>query len=217
MEMSRAAAERERNAEDQGRARQRRRTRRAILRAATELMAAGGTPTVAEIAEAAEVSKRTVYLYFPTREQLVLDAAVGMLGTQSVDEALARPGGAEERAAVLARALTELPLEIERAGRSLIALTVADAPEVPSPPRRGYRRVGWIEQALEPVRGRLTEPAFERLVTAVAMVTGFEAVIVQRDLRGLDPAAGADVSEWAARALVRAALQEAEEGPSPPA
>ena len=30
------------------------------------LLSAGGTPTVADIAEAGDVSRRTVYMYFPT-------------------------------------------------------------------------------------------------------------------------------------------------------
>ncbi|MDQ6805277.1 MAG: hypothetical protein M3065_10000 [Actinomycetota bacterium] len=46
------------------------------------------------------------------------------------------------------------------------------------------------------------------MVTAQAMITGFEAVIVWRDLRGLSAELGAEASESAARALVRAALAE---------
>jgi hypothetical protein len=47
-------------------------------------------------------------------------------------------------------------------------------------------------------------------VTALACLIGFEAVLVQRDVRGLAPADGAAVPAWAARALIRAALAEAE-------
>ena len=45
-----------------GRAAQRRRTRKVIVAAAAELLAQGKTPSVAEVAEAAEVSRRTVYM-----------------------------------------------------------------------------------------------------------------------------------------------------------
>jgi hypothetical protein len=44
------------------------------------------------------------------------------------------------------------------------------------------------------------------------MVVGWEALIVQRDLRGLTPAQGEDLSVWAARALVQATLDEVDAG-----
>ena len=56
--------------EEAGRFRQRRRTRAAIVAATAELVQAGATPSVGEIADAADVSRRTVYTYFPTLEQL---------------------------------------------------------------------------------------------------------------------------------------------------
>ena len=80
----------------------------------------------------------------------------------------------------------------------------------PGAPRRGYRRVEWIEAALAPLRDRLDAPRFERLVSALAMVIGWEALLVQRDVRGLGAADAAEVSAWAARALVRATLAESD-------
>src|SRR3954452_23002616 len=62
-----------------GRAAQRRRTRRAILEATVGLLRSGAEPSVNDIAAAADVSRRTVYLYYPTLDQLVLDATMGTL------------------------------------------------------------------------------------------------------------------------------------------
>src|SRR4051812_3926701 len=76
------------NNEETGRYRQRRRTRAAIVNATADLLSAGQTPSVSEIAEAADVSRRTVYLYFPTLEQLLLDATLGLLSQQAVDDAI---------------------------------------------------------------------------------------------------------------------------------
>ena len=45
---------------DGGRARQRRRTRAAIVQAAAELLRSGAEPSVGEIADPADVSRRTV-------------------------------------------------------------------------------------------------------------------------------------------------------------
>lgn len=49
---------------------------------------------------------------------------------------------------------------------------------------------------------------WRRLVCSLAMVVGWEALIVQRDVCGLSPAEGEELSVWAARALMRAALEE---------
>src|SRR5438105_10170966 len=63
-----------------GRERQRNRTRRAVVTAAAELLQEGSTPTVAEAAERAEVSRATAYRYFPTRELLLAEVALFALG-----------------------------------------------------------------------------------------------------------------------------------------
>jgi hypothetical protein len=96
-------------------------------------------------------------------------------------------------------------------GRQLIRLTVT-APEAhePESPKRGYRRIEWIERALEPLRDRLDAEQFERLVSALALLIGWEAMIVLRDLRALGTTQEAETIVWAARALVNAMLKEAE-------
>jgi AcrR family transcriptional regulator len=47
----------------------------------------GAWPSVTEIAEAADVSRRTVYLHFPSLDHLLIDVIVGLMGA-GVDEAL---------------------------------------------------------------------------------------------------------------------------------
>src|SRR5689334_9785138 len=53
--------------------RQRRRTRRVLLAAADELFREGRVPTVADVAERADVARATAYRYFPTQEALLLE------------------------------------------------------------------------------------------------------------------------------------------------
>ena len=192
----------------------RRRTRRAIVAAAARLLAQGRTPSAAEVAEAAEVSRRTVYLYFPTFEQLLIDASLVSITRETVDAALdavADSDDVEVRVDVMARAVQRLFVSTERQGRTLLRLTVDTGGDGQprDQPLRGYRRVEWIERALEPARTQLGAPAFERLVSALALVIGWEALIVERDIRALSMKQAEDVSAWAARALVRASLDEA--------
>ncbi|WP_018335156.1 TetR/AcrR family transcriptional regulator [Actinomycetospora chiangmaiensis] len=190
---------------------QRRRTRRAIVDATAGLLAAdpAHTPAVAEIAAAAEVSRRTVYLHFPTLDQLLLDAVLGSL-SGDVDAALEGAPADDVRArlialvdAVVATMDTSLGL-----GRRLVALTAGWSPHEDGAPRRGYRRVGWIEAALAPLRGVLDAGAFEDLVSALAVVIGWEAVVVLTDVRGLTVAQAGEVCRRAALALLDAATGE---------
>lgn len=194
-----------------GREAQRRRTRAAIIDATTRLVATGHTPSVDEIAVAADVARRTVYMHFPTLDQLLLDASVGALSQAIVDAAIAEAGTdgtAEARLDALVVALTRSAPTTLDLGRRIIALT-ATAPGSPTgTPRRGYRRVEWIERALAPLRPRLTDDQYERLVSGLAVVVGWEAMMVLRDVRGLDPEREQQTLRWAASALVRAALAE---------
>ena len=189
---------------------QRRRTRRAILDATARLLDGGASPSVGEIADAAEVSRRTVYLHFPSLDQLLLDAIVGSLSAP-VDEALARAPADDvhARVAALVDGVTATMGSSLALGRRLIALTVLEPDREDGAPRRGYRRTGWIEAALEPVRGRLGAEAFADLVSAVAVVVGWEAFIVLTDVRGLDPDEAGACTQRSAAWLLDAALAEA--------
>ncbi len=187
------------------------------MAAAAELLARGAAPSVAEIADAAEVSRRTVYMYFPTLEQLLVDAALVSITRESVDATLdeldaAGEQDAESRVEAMTRSVQRLFVSTEQQGRTLIRLTVDGDRDssAAGQPVRGYRRVEWIERALAPARGKLGKRRFEELVSALAMVIGWEALIVARDVRGLSQKEAEDVSAWAARALVHAALEDVE-------
>ncbi len=197
-----------------GRPRQRRRTRAAILKAAVDLLSSGRDPSMAEVAEAADVSRRTVYQHFPTLEQLLTEAALEAVRSV-LDHLFDPPDRSEdvgERLDAMVRAVQRGTLANEPLLRTMIRLTVdrrADEKSNPTP-RRGYRRVEWIETALAPIRARLGEARFERLVSALALSIGIEAVLVLRDIRGLSQTNAEDVSSWTARALLRATLEEVE-------
>jgi AcrR family transcriptional regulator len=199
---------------ERGRIAQKRRTRKAIVAAAGELLAQGKTPSINEVAAAAEVSRRTVYMYFPTLDQLLIDAALGSVTRSTIDPALDSINDnddAADRVEAITRAVQKDFALTEKQGRALLRLTV-DQPMENRPtdqPLRGYRRVEWIERALEPLRGKVDKKRFERLVSALAMVIGWESLIVSRDIRALSLKEAEDVSAWAARALVEATLFEA--------
>ncbi|MEU6167057.1 TetR/AcrR family transcriptional regulator [Streptomyces tanashiensis] len=199
-----------------GREAQRRRTRKAIVDAAVRLSADGATPSIDEIAAAADVSRRTVYAYFPSLDHLLIDATAGALNEPPVEQALADPtiaGDPAARVDTLIRTLLKYSPQSLPLGRRLIRLTVdqpASGTPEPTGPRRGPRRIEWLEQACEPLRDTLSKESYQRLISALTIVVGWEAQIALRDVRGLDPEAEEEAITWAARALVEAAIREHE-------
>lgn len=198
---------------EHGRVAQKRRTRKAIVAAAGELLAHGKIPSLSDVAAAADVSRRTVYMYFPTIDQLLIDAALGSLTKNTVEAALdsvKESNDVGRRVEVMTRAVQKDFAATEQQGRTLLRLTVDSAPSARSSdqPIRGYRRIEWIERALAPLRGKVDSDRFERLVSALAMVIGWESLIVARDIRALSLEEAEEVSAWAARALVNATIAE---------
>lgn len=195
-----------------GRDRQRLRTRRDLLATAARLIESGRWPTVAEVADAAHVSRRTAYRYFPTQAKLFVEAALEGL-RPSMERAIAATpevrgaGDLEARVDALVAAMQGLAVENEHLLRLMVHLTVLEHPAGKTP-RRGTRRIDWIESTLAPVRERLPAATYERLVSALALCAGIEALLVLRDIRGLSTQQAIETSRWMALAIVRQVAAE---------
>jgi len=187
----------------------------ALLAAAADLARQGKAPTVAEVAEAADISRRTAYRYFPSQEQLLVE--IGLEQTKpAIEAAIARAASqtdpetgldivveAVQRAAFqnqgLLCAMVRLSLERRLGGQG-------EETEAQPVPVRGGRRVDWIKAAIAPLRKKLGRSKFNRLVSALTLCIGIEAVIALRDIRALDEEESISVCRWTARSLVRASL-----------
>lgn len=188
------------------------RTRRLMLETATRLMQAGVTPSVSEVAEAAEVSRATAYRYFPSQAALV--EAV-------VDEALGpilawRSDSRDPQTRVADLLDTSLPRidTFEATFRAALRLSLeewaqrkAGAPASETPFRRGHR-VDLLREALQPLRENVSAKKVERLAQALSLIFGVEALVVLKDMWKLGSDDTEDVVRWAASALVRAAIEE---------
>lgn len=187
------------------------RTRATLLRAARELIGQGHTPTIAEAADAAMVSRATAYRYFTSQEELLaevpLDEAAPTVASLFGKNA---PSDPEERVALVQNALYDLSRDHETEFRLFLRTSVLrglrDANGT-GDPFRGARRTALLDAAVAPLAGELTPEEIERLKMALAMLVGTEPMIVLRDVLCLDHDEARTVGEWAARQLVRAARQ----------
>src|SRR5690242_1983214 len=109
-----------------GRINQKRRTRAAIVAAAADLVSQGKSPTVAEVADAALVSRATAYRYFPSQEYLLAEAALESI-RGDVDQILSTVESVDEptlRLDAAVRALQQRTVEQEAGFRALLRLSL---------------------------------------------------------------------------------------------
>jgi AcrR family transcriptional regulator len=189
---------------------QKARTRRDLVEAARTLVADGAVPTVSEVADAANVSRRTAYRYFASAEQLLTEAMLESLRTdvEQVIDAGAPGEDMPTRMGRLVDALHEVTRTNERLLRQMIRFTIDRGQIAPGVPPRPSRRLEYVDQALAPLRDDLSPAQFERLVHGTAVVVGIEARIVLEDICGLDDQEILDTQRWAAQALLAAAIRE---------
>ena len=192
------------------------RTRRLMLETAVALMQQGRTPSVSDVAEAAEVSRATAYRYFPSQAALVhavVDAALGPILQWRSDST-----DAEARVGDLLELTMPRILEFEATFKASLKMSLEQwaqrqAGTLGNEPafKRGHR-VELLQAAIAPLRGTLDEAQFGRLAKALSLAYGLEVLLVLKDIWGLSYDEAQDVAQWTASALVRAAIAEAAEG-----
>ncbi len=192
-----------------GRPNQKMRTRKQLLRAASELLAAGKTPTLEDVAEAALVSRATAYRYFPNIEALLVEAALDinlpepeqLFAGEKSEDPVARLQHAETAMhdMVLANERALRMMMVHALQRSLHGAAEADAPT------RQNRRTPLIDAALAPARKEFKPGDLAMLRKALALVMGTEAMLVFKDVLRVDDAEARRVKRWAIKALVDAA------------
>ncbi len=206
---------------DKGRIQQKRRTRSALLEAAGVLLQRGITPSVAEVAGLANVSRATAYRYFPTQDSLLVEAPFeidvpsaeklfgsGKSAVLNVEDRVNALGSAIHEVCTKGGANIRLFLRLSMDRRFAHAQTGAN-----DIPLRQGRRIQLIEAALQPVCPMLSARQYKMLSAALAMIIGIESTIALTDVVRLSPRQARQVTLWAVRALLRTALAEASKAP----
>jgi AcrR family transcriptional regulator len=137
---------------------QRARTRRDLVDAALGLLRQGGTPTVAEVADAAGVSRRTAYRYFTSADHLIADALLEAVRSDVEGEIDAGTGEDDDigtRVDRLVDALHHLTVDHEHLLRQMIQFTLDRGLIEPGVPPRPSRRLEYVDKALAPLRHTL--------------------------------------------------------------
>lgn len=169
-------------------------------------------PTVAEAADAAEVSRATAYRYFPSQAALLFgtyDELMPMMGPtvfdsddafERLDQAVHMAFDAVLRYEPFMRATLRQALEDWATARAGSETAGAELP------RGGRRHV--IDAALAVVEGQLDPQKLQQVKATVAALVGIEGHIVMRDIYGMPPEAALETVRCAARATLAAALDD---------
>jgi AcrR family transcriptional regulator len=193
--------------ERSGRSRQKGRTRAALVAAARELLGEGVTPTVEQAADRAGISRTTAYRYF-VNQRALLAATYPELEEPSLlpGDAPADPVERVERVtAQVGRQLIDHEPEL----RAALRLSLENGKPARSSPVRQGRVIGWLEDALSPLRRRLGARGVHRLALAVRATLGIESFIWLVDIGGLSRRDAIDLMRGSARTLVEAAIARA--------
>jgi AcrR family transcriptional regulator len=170
-------------------------TRERILSAVAELIERGDLDelTMPAIAEASGVSLRTVYRYYPTREQL-LEASGRWIGDELFKHPY--PRNLDEVADLYeegCRDFDERPGLASALARSQLGQTA-----------RGYRRRERLEAIRRALRAELTDLSEEELRRAEAVLAYLHNILAYTSLREENGLSGEDVGAavgWAIRVL----------------
>jgi AcrR family transcriptional regulator len=190
-----------------GRTHQKARTRAALLDATRALLAEGVSPTVEQAADRAAISRTTAYRYFANQRAL-LTAVFPQIAARSLLGGDAPTDPAARLELVLER-FTRHILEHEPELRAQLRLSLEPGPtESDQLPFRKGRAIGWIEDALAPLREQMPAAQLRRLVLAIRATTGIEALIWLTDIAGLPREEATELMRSSARALLRDACRD---------
>lgn len=187
------------------------RTFNLLINKAVEISAQGPLPTLNGLAEATATSRATVYRYFPSHADLVHTMMLHSLSNlMSWQPQFLAP---EQRVLEALDLLFEDFKQHETLFRSVLQLSLiasADQPTLPTGQLvpRGLR-IEILSRALEPLRPQLTEQAYQDLLTGLSLLFGIEALVVLKDIWGLDLQAAKRALAVSAKALIAQASPEA--------
>ena len=188
------------------------RMKRIMLDTAMQLMQSGLMPSVSDVAEAAQVSRATAYRYFPSQAAMIQAAVDAGLGPILEWES---PASDVEKRVIDLMAFSYPRIsayEATHRGALRLALdqwarrqagTFGDETRIV----RGNRK-GLLRKALAPLRDTVDGRTFDTVTQALSLMFGIEAMIVLKDIWGLDKEQAERVAIWSARSLVRTAIAE---------
>jgi AcrR family transcriptional regulator len=171
---------------DEGRIKQKLKTREALVGTANELLRKGSLNSIEQAAREAGISKATAYRYFTNLDSLKREASLQLKAEQP--EHLFLDISAEDLPGRLDRLIEyhyHLFIENEDEFRLFLGSVISESVSDRAVNQRGGRRIGMIREALEPLKGKCKKAEIDHMINALSLVFGIESIIILKDLNGL--------------------------------
>lgn len=193
---------------EKGRVKQKLQTRTEILKAAKALMNKSKKISLEDVAEKANVSRATIYRYFPNVELLFMEASLDV-HTLSVDELteIVKEKSLAESILFLQNHYNQHALQNELIFRRYLSIALSES--IGSKKKiRGARRVKALKDALKPFEKTISKREMDNLIYISSILMGIDALVVSKDVCGLDNESSREVLKWGIEMVLNGLFQD---------
>lgn len=181
---------------ESGRTKQKLQTRTLIIQTAKQMMDNPQSLTLEDVAREASVSRATIYRYFPGIDMLFSEAAIH-LDYKTPEELNQEMNDltVSDKIRHIQKYYNNFGLQNEVAYRRHLSVVMLEAIKN-TEKLRGGRRIEALKMALKPLMSSMRKTNWERLINAAALLSGFDALVICKDVCGLDDAKATSLLEW---------------------
>lgn len=188
---------------DEGRIKQKLKTRFEILSAAKRLMRKSKKLTLEEIAAEANISRATIYRYFSNIDLLIKEASLDIQHPGAEEISLKTKDLAFEERVLYVQdhynsIAQENELEFRRYLSAVLAESITNSKKV-----RGARRVETLKQSLAPFKSQMSNADFKNLINIASILMGIDALTVSKDVCDLNNEESASLLNWGMRMILK--------------
>jgi|TARA_R110000744_G_scaffold216506_4_gene335299 AcrR family transcriptional regulator len=181
-----------------GRINQKLETRAKILESAKQLVRQGIDFNLEDVANTAEISRATIYRYYPNLEILSYEVGID-IGTKSPQDIIEdlKDCSLNDMLLGIQNYYNEHAVNNENAFRKYLSAVLTSASEK----KRGARRNKTLQLAL--MKSELNPKEKKDLVNLLAILMGIEPLIVAKDVSGLDNKEFKELMSWGMNLLLK--------------
>lgn len=168
---------------EKGRILQKLKTREKLILKANEMLAQGQEINVESVARAADISKATAYRYFSNTQSLQREASL-QLKAKTKENLFSDLDESDLRGRIdrLIEYHFNLFIENENEFRLFLSSVISESLTKKGTQSRGGRRISLIEEALKPLKHKLSDDDFDKTVNTLSIFLGIESITVLKDL-----------------------------------
>lgn len=188
---------------DKGRVNQKIKTRTTILQSAKKLMGRKKKVSLEDVADEANVSRATIYRYFPNIDILFTEASLD-IHHLSPEELIEEMGAIslQERIIFIQKYYNQLAHDHEILFRRYLSAVLAESSSSKKK-IRGSRRKEAMIKVIKPFSKQLNKTEQSNLVNIASILTGIDSFITAKDVCGLDTEKAKSTLEWGLNMILK--------------